>query len=358
MRSFLKPVKLNQLLFGATSPCLSLYVQDASGLEAINHRLQLKLLNSGEGLQQLYQHELPAIREVMRQRPDTPHGFFLSQGLRGHLELNHATDNHFTVGESFQLRPVLEELFVNPEYVLVVIEEESVAVFHGDTRQIELMDRHEFGYHRSAAPARLFTGPLLITPSQFRGLKEAGTQILQNPRLTRVPVIAVGAAELLRPFVRSCPHPFGLRAIETTALSGMTCPQLVQEWPRFREQVLEMHTEQFRHRLRHLVRSGRLVSELRPLVRAVMESRVSRLLLPEKRRAWGKLCLETGACEVQGLHPVEQSEDILELLAERVIRDGGKIQFLPPHFFPHGSYAMGMLRGEHHAHSPLFRVAP
>jgi len=351
----LKPVKLNQLLFEITPPCLSIYVPDAASFEALHVRIEQRL-EKHPHLQEIYRKELLSIREVLKRHPEDPCGFYLSNGRKGYLPLDHDTAANFVVGESFYLGPVLEELFGNPEYALVILAEAEMRLYRGDSRQVELLERHEFNQH--PGPQLVYGQGATITPSQRRGIKEWMLRLHQMAALARLPVVVAGQSELVKQFATSFRHPYGVVKLDAPHFTELTCPQLLQEFPKFKGDVVEYHAENFKMRLRTLVRTGRIVSELAALIRAVHEGKVMRLLLPEKRRLWGSVNMQTGHYEIMGLHQVEGSVDIIEEVAEATIRQGGKIQFLPEHFFPHGSHAMVVMRGEFiSAHTPVFGVA-
>lgn len=351
----MKPVKLNQLLFSITPPCLSIYVPDAAAFGSLEARLLQRLVTNPQ-LREIFTQELHSIREVLRRRPDAPFGFYLSPQRRGYLLLDHDTDPSFVLGESFHLRPVLQEIFGNPEYALVVLGDTEMSLYRGDARQVELLERHE--YTPGPGPQLVYGLGAMITPSQRRGLKDLAMRIHQSAALANLPVVVAGASELVRQLTRGLSHSAGVVTLNAPHFAQLTCPQLLAEYPRFRDAVVEHHAENFKFRLKGLVKTGRIVSDMNELIRAIGEGKVLRLLLPEKRRLWGKVDFQTGRYEIMGLHEVEGAEDILDDLAEATIRSGGKIQFLPEHFFPHGSHAMVILRGANtHAHSPVFGVA-
>lgn len=355
MRSHLKPVKLNQLLFNATAPCLSFYVPDEASFASLHQRLEQRLDHFPE-LKLIYQRELHAITEILKRHPTEPCGFYLSSNQRGYLPLDHDTDANFYIGQNFFLGPVLEELFTNPEYALVLLSENEMGLYRGDGQQIELLERHEFSHIRG--PQTIYGQTSIVSPSQRRGLKDFALRLHQSSMLTRMPIVIAGSPELVEYFSRSFKHPFGVVTLkESGHYTAMTCPQLLKELPRFRSEVVEHYTENLKLRFKTLVRTGRILSDLQLIVRAIPEGKVTRILMPERRRLWGKLDFSKGQVDIMGLHEVDGSVDIMNELAEAVIRHGGKIQFLPQHFFPHGSYAMVILRGDSRAHAPVFRVA-
>jgi hypothetical protein len=81
-------------------------------------------------------------------------------------------------------------------------------------------------------------------------------------------------------------------------------------------------------------------------VKSISQGKVVHLVLPTEQKLWGKIDLENGTVEI---HKKPQknnpSVDILNELAEEVMRQGGKIQFLGPHFFPENSQVLAVLKG-------------
>lgn len=351
----MKPVKLNQLLFNTGNPCLSFYVPFAAAMDSLETRIRQRLGKFPVLLAQ-FEKELPAIHEVLKRHPDDCYGFYLSAQRRGYLLLDHDTPPSVFLGESFHLGPVLEEIFTNPEFALVLLSETEMSLFKGDTRQVELLERHEYSHH-AAGPHLVYGQTSMVTPSQRRGLKQLMLNLHQSALVARLPVVVAGKQELVDTFTRSFEHGHGVVKLHAPHFTELTCPQLLKELPLFRAQVVELHAENFKLRLRGLVRSGRILGEMKQVIQAVADERVLRLLLPERRQLWGQLDIQKAHYEVRGIHPMEGAQDILEDLAEAVIRQGGKIQFLPAHFFPHGSHAMAILRGETHAPSSVFRMA-
>lgn len=350
----MKPVKLNQLLFDVTPPCLSFYVRGLVDFEALLPRIEARLQGLPE-MRILLEKNRDRIRELLSVQSAT-HGFFLSPSLEGFLIPQMETDEHFMLGDSFHLRPLLEELFTNPEYALVILGDEDIRLHVGDMRQLELVEMMDYGH--SSGRARFYAEMSnVVAWRQMKGLRDGAMTFMQRHHLAQLPVVVAGPKNLLVPFLRFFPHHFGTIPWETGQLEGLSCPQLLNEVRQRKNDVVEIYAGHFRSRLKNLIRAGRLLGQMDQVISAVGQERVTHLLLPEQQRLWGRFDYHTGHYEVLALHQVEGAQDILGLLAQRVVRDGGKIQFLPAHFFPNGSSAMGILRGHNHAHSPVFGMA-
>lgn len=327
----MKSIKLHQLLFSASTPCLSIYANDSDGLAGLESKILQRL--QGE-LAVKVEQSLPQMHECLRAK-NLPHGFFLSPAVQGFLPLDHSINDHFRLGESFALHPVLEEFFPNPEYALVVLDEGSVRLYVGDSRQVEFLEQFETLV--AHAPARTFMGASsFVSHRQQQGLKALAMKLLQLPRLAHLPVIVAGEEMLVSKFHSLFDHSFGTIPWVAPHTVSLTCPQLVQEVRAIKPQVVEVYAHHFGERLKRLVRSRRLLTSQERISAAIGESRVMRLLVSETARP---------------LHIPE-----VEAIIHDTIQSGGKIQFLPAHFFPAGIQVMGLLKGDGRAAASIFGV--
>ncbi len=336
----LKSVKFNQLLDNP-APCLSFYVRDADGLAQLEESLAPQLQRHPE-LQALYAKSRPAMYEILRRQGAPSHGFFLSATLAGHIALGYHTADHVGVGEHFHLRPLLEDVFADPDYALVVLDETEMRLYAGNGRRVEFLEALSYG--NGAVPQRVYGTVVSLAAQRHRTpLKQLAMRLLQSPTLAQLPVVVAGDPNLCATFLRFFEHPFGVVATEGADWARLTCPQLVVAGRTLRPRLVEIYSAHFRQRLKNLLRGGRLVSETARLLRAVGDGNVSRLLLPHDSQLWGRVDLASGTLEVDSaVSP--GARDVYGLLARQVVKDGGQIQFLPAHFFPHGAHAMVILR--------------
>lgn len=109
---------------------------------------------------------------------------------------------------------------------------------------------------------------------------------------------------------------------------------------------MDFYSAKFKERLKQMVQSKRLISDLEQIIGAARDGRIVQLVLPTERKIFGHINFSTGEFEIhKRIQKKNASVDILNELAEEVIRQGGKIQILPPHFFPQDSYVLAILRG-------------
>jgi len=119
-----KPVNLNQLLFHShSSTTLSFFQPQRSKAEEIEPFLEdmsLQLTLRGKSsIVKLLEKNKVHIRKILSNHPEKAYGFFLSENIQGYVALETMVEPYCIIGNSFHVRPLLEELFVNPEYLVV-----------------------------------------------------------------------------------------------------------------------------------------------------------------------------------------------------------------------------------------------
>ncbi len=125
-----------------------------------------------------------------------------------------------------------------------------------------------------------------------------------------------------------------------------TCVEILQKCKHFRYAVMDFYAARFKERLKKMVKAKRLLSDLGEIIQATRQGKVAQLVLPTERKVFGRISFETGEFEIHTkIIKKRESVDILNLLAEEVINQGGKIQVLAPHFFPQDSDVLAILRG-------------
>ncbi len=223
------------------------------------------------------------------------------------------------------MKPI--DFFSNPEYALIILTSSELRFYIGDNVQLELIEARDVVMESHPQRQVVAHRPLME-------LKRFALHLLQVPRLARLPVVVGGEENLVNAFVKFFQHPYGVIAHTSSDLTTLTCPQILKSAESFRVKVREVYVAHFQDRLRTQMRAGRVLSDMLELARAAEEGSISRLLL---MRAPAPLTPETE-------------------LAATVIREGGKVQLVPHQLFPEGIKMLGVLRGELHAHSPLFAM--
>ena len=230
------------------------------------------------------------------------------------------------------MRPI--DPFSNPEYAFVLLSGTELRLYLGDNTQLELIESREV-LATSASQPRLFTpGSAVVAHRPLLELRRFAMHLLQLPRLARLPVVVSGETLLVASFLRLFDHPFGVVRFDAEGIEHKTCPQILHLSSEFRPQVQNIYLSHFRERLKLSMRSGRVLSDETSIAKAIEEGAVSRLLLAQS--------------------PVAHT--LNDQLARAVLTQQGKVQLVPEHLFPTGIRMLATLRGELHAHSPLFAL--
>lgn len=346
-------VKINQLLFHPKSQCLSFFLSPVSKADFADHLkfmedIQIQLgLQGKKHLAHRFEHMLQEVEEIVKSRPHHSHGFFLSEQLIGHVVLGGEVETYCTISSSFHIRPLLEEVFVNLEYVLINISETDVRIYQADLQQVEFIK--SFDYASTENPSlpweqsRVSSGDMsqLIPHRTMNHLKNVAFQVMENLQLGSVPVLVTGNETLKGIFLRYYSHAHGVIDISED-LTDNSCMSIMTSMKKYRQTILDFYAETFKIRLMKLIKTGQLISDLGQVIKSIGQGEVLRLMIPSGRNLWGRVNFKTGKYSLA--QDASEGEDILNELAEEVIRRGGKIQFISQHFFPTGSTCMAILR--------------
>lgn len=352
----MKPVNLNQLLFHSKSCSLSFYlppqgkVPDSSLDEFLEEILQHLKLEERQGVDKFFDKNKHQIKKIIKAHPEKSHGFYLSNELQGYVVLDQTVDPFYVVGQSFHVRPLLEELFVNPEFMLVNVSLYDIKVFRGDFQHLEIVQHYEFDqlpknfseeHSRVYAPQHLG----LIPYKTILALKTIAQKIRDMALYHSIPVIVTGLEEMKTIFLRYFDGPSGVISHLQEDFYEKTCVEIVERCRNFRFVVMDYYSAQFKERLKRMLQSKKIISDMDEIVKACFEGRVSHLVLPPEKKLWGKIDSETFQCVIHKRES-KTSIDILNELAEEVMRQGGRIKLLGPHFFPQNVTVLAILKGE------------
>jgi hypothetical protein len=161
-----------------------------------------------------------------------------------------------------------------------------------------------------------------------------------------IPVLVTGLDDMKEIFLRYFSDSSGVISHIQEDFYEKTCVEILEKCKRFRYSVIDFYSARFKERLKKMVKSRRLISELDQIISAIRAGKVIHLVLPTEKKVWGRINLDTGEYEIhKKIQKRNPSVDILNELAEEVMRQGGKIQILAPHFFPQDTYVLAILRG-------------
>lgn len=291
------------------------------------------------------------VKKVLRSQPKKAHGFFFSESLQGYVTLEDKIEAFCLFGARFHVRPLLEEIFVHPEFILVDVSSYDIRVYRADFRHVEILQHYEFeDYHRSGQEGL----PRIFSP-QYRGVipyksilavRAIARKVMDLTLYDSLPVVVTGLEDVRKIFLKNFSDESVVISHFDEDFFEKTCVEILEKIQVMRPAVMNFYSAQLKARLQRLLRSKKIITDLEVIVRAVAEGKVVHLVLPVERKLWGAIDLERGTVELHRKAKKETlSVDILGELAEEVVRQGGKIQFLGPHFFPGDSQLLAVLKG-------------
>lgn len=354
----MKLLKINQLLFHPKSQCLSFFLtalQDTNLNDHENFLSDIKLQLGLQGKKQLaakFDEQIESVLKISQRHPENSHGFFISEQVAGYMILESTVETYCTISNSFHMRPILQEVFVNPEFMIINISTFEVRLYQGDLSQVEYIKSFEFAKESSEPclpweQSRYTTGDFsqLIPHRTLVNLKNVANKITESMAIGSMPVLVTGNPTLKNIFQRYYNHSFGSIDINED-YENSSCPQIMATMKKYRQDILDFYSAHFKVRLMKLIGAGQLLSDLGLVIKAVHQGEISRVMIPSGKSLWGKVNFRTGK---YSLGP-DSDIDILNEIAEEVIRRGGKVQYLSAHFFPKESTIMAILkRGRRHA---------
>lgn len=351
---FMKPVKLNQLLFHPKTPCLSFYQLplkgqvDESTLESSLNELLSQLDSQNlKVLAEILEKSKSGIKKVVTSQKNTPHGFFLSQELQGFITLEDLFENFSMIGQSFHVRPLLEQVFLHPEFYIVNVSLHDVNVYHSDFHHVEIIKQYEFEDMPKEEGLLLYSPRSMgLLPFKTRSaIKAIAKKVTEDLQYRPLPVVITGLEEIKKLFLNSFDHTSGVINMDLDFFEK-NCTEIRDRSRLLRPAVLDYYSSQFKQRLNRMMKSKNLLRELDGIIKAIMKDEVTTLILPVEKKIWGKIDLSSGEFELhQKIQKKDPSVDILNELAEEVIKNGGRIQFLNPHFFPENTDVLAITKG-------------
>ena len=344
-------LKINQLLFHPKSQCLSFFLSALQETTLIDHQNFLAdiLVQLGlQGKKSLAQRYEPLIADVLRisqRHPERSYGFFVSDQVSGYMILESSVETYCTIASSFHMRPILQEVFINPEYMILNISKFEVRLYQGDLNQVEYIRSFEFAKEESAClpweQARYVTGDLsqLIPHRTFSNLRNVANKIMETMPIGSMPVLITGNETLKNIFQRYYSHAYGSIDI-TEDYEEASCIDIMCSMKKYRQNILDFYSNLFKAKILKVINAGLLLSDLGLVIRAVQQGELSSVMIPTGKNLWGTVNFKTGKFSIGP----EADMDILNEIAEEVVRQGGKVHYLSSHFFPKDSFVMGVLK--------------
>lgn len=354
----MKPINLNQLLFHTNGPCLSFFVcpfgKEGNELEWDNFfrgMAEQLILQDQRELLKLLAKAKNSVRKVMKAHPQQGHGFYLSPSLQGYVNISERIDPFFMIGPRFHVRPLLEEILVNPEFIIVNVSLYDIRVYRADFRHVEIVKHYEFedfSQKDFGGSARLYAPKYMgvIPYKSILAIRSIARSVMDMTLYDSLPVVITGLDEMKKIFIQHFSDETGMITHYDEDFYEKTCVEILARCKMMKPAIMDFYSAQLKERLKRMLKSKKIVTDLSTIVKGVSEGKVIHLVLPVERKLWGKIDLDTGTVELHKKAMKKyHSVDILNELAEEVMRQGGKIQFLGPHFFPDDSQVLAILKG-------------
>jgi hypothetical protein len=353
-----KPVNLNQLLFHEKSDRLSFYfpplgnAQDLTPLEAfIDDMISQLVIQGKSSLMKLIERNRGHMRRIVKSHPDKSHGFFVAEDLVGYIIIQNVLNPFCIIAQIFHVRPLLEELFINPEFFLVNISLYDIKIYRCDFQHLEIIQQYEFDHLPEGLKInreRFFTPDYLglIPYKTILALKTIALKLKDMILYESLPVVLTGLEQMKTPFLRYLNDTTGIISHLDADFYEKNCMEILARVGDFRYVIMDYYSAQLKERLKRLMKSRRILSELDDIIRFIRANKVTHLVIPSQQTIWGKIDFSTGEFTVHKKIG-KTSVDILNELAEEVIKQGGKIQILDPHFFPNNTRVLAILKGQH-----------
>lgn len=289
---------------------------------------------------------------------------FASQDFERVIDLQRPVDDLVIVADSFHVKPVIRTMQFGDRFSVLCLELQNVRVAEGN--QYELNDVsvrglpkgiHEAsiqenlrantgGRGAGAAPLHGTPAPDEIQPMQIEPfLKLIDQRVWENySRDRHLPMVVVADSQYVGHFIAATKNPYVLEQGVAINPNGMSGERLRAEaWkviePRYQEEIKRLQ-DQF-----HIARSQQKGSDEIPQVaEAAAVGRVGTLLIDGDRQVPGVLDRNSGQIEPASSDTQRGGDDVLDDLAEMVLRMDGQVYVLPHDQMPTEAGVAAMYR--------------
>jgi hypothetical protein len=369
--------ELRILLARHAAPCLSLYLPSRPGGSAEDRNRFGALLEEARGK---LAGELGARAADRRLRPleALSKPAFWRASTAG-LAVFHAADysalfrlpvkvpERVHVGESFQVRPLVDFLGTNQHFYLLTISQGRVSFFKGNATglaHVELPaglgsleealgtvvhERATTQHQSSRGGARsIVSGSDAWDAVRdedlarwFRLIDAALWTILRDEK---APLVLAGPERVVHIFQRVSRYA-GLapRSVHENLVKASSAELHKRVWPIVQE-IARGSEARVLENYQQLVSQARALDEIRALAQFAVSGRVRELLLDKDAVLFGRMDRESGALELFGTHGGSADEDVLDDIAEAVLLRGGEVYSLTRECMPSKSPIAGTLR--------------
>jgi hypothetical protein len=373
----MKQLQMAQLsnLVAKSEPCISVYAALsgtwARDFELLQVQIEGALTKARESFPIAEGHfqsiDVMAIMKAVGLTPARKSiAVFKSPTFEGFVTIEEKLDPACVVADSFHLKPLLTKIQVDFRYFAIWLDERKVSLFEGCADTLEKV--HEFTNEQATAEKSseidrracpktledLSCQSLRTTIRQrldrlneeraiARFFRRCDVQI-RSKFLTRgIPVVLIGRQRLTEIFKSVNRHrtPF----VASIAKSGPTGPSFGSVHNLIQSMLEDMHRKKGEASLfefRSEVRSGRTLESLHEIAEAAAKGRIKSLFLRSSSTLWGRLNRKTGKVIVD--HSLKGAgDDLLDDIAEQVLKNKGRVYTLSPHEMPTNEPAAAVL---------------
>lgn len=362
-------------------PCLSLYQpthrshpenqQDAIRYKNLVKKLEQSLAEKHdktkvESLMAPF-HELGEDREFWQKQTLDGLAILADEEHFQIFKLQRQPEEFAVVSDSFHLKPLLRITQTQDRFQVLCVSRTEIRLFEGTRDGLDgVMLADEFPTHiddvidEDATPV----SPYSLVPSNrqgqvfFQGGRKDAVQAdkerflgavaraLYNDisKAGQMPVVLVGLAENLGSFRKANHNPYVLDQEVDIDPTSLTVAQLLDKtWP-IVESVAAKRVQEEIERFNQAHGTGLANGDLNRTLAAILDGRVATLLVDAEKRVAGKVSREDRTIELSEDFSNPEVEDVLDDLAEMVLRRGGEVKVIPSQYMPTDSGVASIYR--------------
>jgi hypothetical protein len=262
---------------------------------------------------------------------EAPVALFFSKELCGFLPLPLHTASFTIVADSFHVKPVLKWLQRDRPFALLLMKKESAYLFYGSMTELKLQER--FSYRQ-----------LVGFDGIFNSLDRAVYELLQKDKL---PLVLAGPAHFVEPFLEVCQYTKTIQDVITEEEEWMSRDRLLESANLVMEPFKDQYEDQLIKKYWTAKTAHRTSSHLSEIVVYALDGAVKHLFINESLNIWGKIDHKTGLFDYKASKVDLKDDDLLDDLAQIVLRQQGLVTTLPSDKMPEGHSAVAILRGDY-----------
>jgi Bacterial archaeo-eukaryotic release factor family 3 len=292
---------------------------------------------------------------------------FCSQDEVVAYQFSAAVPEIVVVADTFHTKPFVRYLNRNRPFYVLVLAGNSIALWHGDRAGMSPLDLTELPADLGAAlgmqelaPQTASSGPPVRSNGPVyrgsgletvenrdeleRALRAIDRALWQYLRDERAPLIVAAVDSYHKIFRSVCRHPHLVEPGLVGNYEKFGADELHRAaWPLVAA-IFDREIDETIDRFRGRRAAGRAEQSLEAIASAVVQGRVSDLLVPQDRQVWGLVDRHTGTLRLHAQQESAEDADILDDLAEMTWLRGGRVLVVPSDRMPAAAQAAAIYR--------------